>query len=118
MRMCMHMPKPEYMCVHVPCLCAGGLPIGAVLVSQKVADAMKPGDHGSTFAGSPLVTRVAATTFDIIRQPEFLEAVRNNGERLMQVCQCDVKRCVRGPGPACCWLQARRARSQWHHKEV
>lgn len=46
---------------------------------------MKPGDHGSTFAGSPLVTRVAATTFDIIRQPEFLQAVTSNGERLMQV---------------------------------
>ena len=28
-------------------LCAGGLPIGAVLVSQKVADAMNPGDHGA-----------------------------------------------------------------------
>lgn len=69
---------------HAMHACAGGLPIGAVLVSQKVADAMNPGDHGSTFAGSPLVTRVAATTFDIIRQPDFLASVQSNGERLMR----------------------------------
>ena len=54
---------------------AGGLPIGATLVTQAVADSMKPGDHGSTFAGSPLVTRAAGTVFDIIRQPEFLQQV-------------------------------------------
>ena len=44
----------------------GGLPIGAVLVKQHVADSMKPGDHGSTFAGNPLVTRAAETVMDII----------------------------------------------------
>lgn len=62
--------------------CAGGLPIGAVLVKQKVADAMAPGDHGSTFAGSPLVTAAAETTLDIISDPAFLEGVRARGERL------------------------------------
>lgn len=35
---------------------AGGLPIGAVLMKQHVADVMQPGDHGSTFAGGPFVT--------------------------------------------------------------
>lgn len=35
---------------------AGGMPIGAVLMKQRVADVMQPGDHGSTFAGGPLVT--------------------------------------------------------------
>jgi acetylornithine/N-succinyldiaminopimelate aminotransferase len=38
---------------------AAGLPIGAILVTQAVADNIKPGDHGSTFAGGPLVTNVA-----------------------------------------------------------
>ena len=33
----------------------GGVPIGAVLASKKVASAMKPGSHGSTFGGNPLV---------------------------------------------------------------
>lgn len=36
------------------------------MVKQHVADAMKPGDHGSTFAGNPLVTRAAETVVDII----------------------------------------------------
>ena len=44
---------------------AGGLPIGAVLVSDAVADVMKPGDHGSTFAGNPLVCRAAEIVLDV-----------------------------------------------------
>ena len=44
---------------------AGGLPIGAVLVTDKVADVMKPGDHGSTFAGNPLVCRAAEAVLDV-----------------------------------------------------
>ena len=35
-------------------------------MKQHVADSMKPGDHGSTFAGNPLVTRAAETVVDII----------------------------------------------------
>ncbi|KAF8058943.1 WIN1 [Scenedesmus sp. PABB004] len=61
---------------------AGGLPIGAVLLSQKVADVMKPGDHGSTFAGNPLVCGVACSVFDTIADPAFLAAVEAKGERL------------------------------------
>ena len=40
---------------------AGGLPIGAILLTQTVADALGPGDHGSTFAGGPLICTVAQT---------------------------------------------------------
>jgi acetylornithine aminotransferase len=58
------------------------LPIGAVLVKQRVADAMAPGDHGSTFAGNPLVTAAADAVLDIIAQPAFLERVLSLGERL------------------------------------
>ena len=36
----------------------GGLPIGAVVMRDKVAAAMALGDHGSTFAGNPLVAQV------------------------------------------------------------
>ena len=49
---------------------------------------MKPGDHGSTFAGSPLVTRAAGTVFDIIRQPEFLQQVRMPDLRLEATTDC------------------------------
>jgi len=47
------------------CARAGGLPIGAVLVTDAVADVMKPGDHGSTFAGNPLVCRAAEVVLDV-----------------------------------------------------
>ena len=55
---------------------AGGLPIGATLVTDAVAAAIGPGDHGSTFAAGPLVCRAAAVVFDRVSQPAFLEAVR------------------------------------------
>jgi acetylornithine/succinyldiaminopimelate/putrescine aminotransferase len=61
---------------------AGGLPIGAVLLKQHVADAMAPGDHGSTFAGNPLVCAAAVATFDIIADPHFLREVERKGELL------------------------------------
>ena len=53
-----------------------------MLLTQRVADVMSPGDHGSTFAGNPLVCAAAATTFDIISEPSFLSSVVAKGERL------------------------------------
>lgn len=61
---------------------AGGLPIGAALMKQHVADVMKPGDHGSTFAGNPLCCQAACTVFDIINTPAFLADVTAKGEKL------------------------------------
>lgn len=51
-------------------------------MKQRVADAMAPGDHGSTFAGNPLVTAAAEAVLDIIAQPAFLEGVLARGEKL------------------------------------
>ena len=53
---------------------AGGLPIGAVLLKEHVATVMAPGDHGSTFAGNPLVCHAACTVFDIIAEPGELSS--------------------------------------------
>jgi predicted acetylornithine/succinylornithine family transaminase len=61
---------------------AGGLPIGAILVTEEVGQLLQPGDHGSTFAGGPLVCRAAQVVFDRVSRPEFLEAVRRNGRHL------------------------------------
>jgi predicted acetylornithine/succinylornithine family transaminase len=61
---------------------AGGLPIGAILVTQAVADVIQPGDHGSTFAGGPLVCRAAQVVFDRINRPDFLQQVAANGTYL------------------------------------
>ncbi|CAJ1948938.1 unnamed protein product [Sphenostylis stenocarpa] len=58
---------------------AGGLPIGALLVTEKVASSINYGDHGSTFAGNPLVCSAALAVFDKISKPEFLSSVSKKG---------------------------------------
>ncbi len=58
---------------------AGGLPMGAVLMSDEVAAVMKPGDHGTTFGGGPLVASVALHVVTRIAEPELLDQVRDNG---------------------------------------
>jgi acetylornithine/N-succinyldiaminopimelate aminotransferase len=61
---------------------AGGLPMGATLMTQAVADAMAPGDHGSTFAANPLAAAVAQVVLGKISDPAFLEHVRWAGSYL------------------------------------
>lgn len=61
---------------------AGGLPMGATLVRESVAQAMEPGDHATTFGGGPLVARVALAVFERVSDPDFLAAVRAKGEWL------------------------------------
>ncbi|MDP2240991.1 MAG: aspartate aminotransferase family protein [Burkholderiales bacterium] len=51
-----------------------GLPIGACLAAGAAADLFKPGSHGSTFGGNPLVCAAALATLDIIEQ----EGLMNN----------------------------------------
>ncbi|HXF61559.1 MAG TPA: aspartate aminotransferase family protein [Caldilineaceae bacterium] len=61
---------------------AGGLPIGAILMRQKVADAMHKGDHASTFAGGPVTTHVAHYVVSRVSNPAFLADVRAKGKLL------------------------------------
>ncbi|PHX96564.1 MAG: acetylornithine aminotransferase [Gemmatimonadetes bacterium] len=61
---------------------AGGLPMGAVLVTQAVADVMQPGDHGTTFGGGPFVSSVALHVLDRLSDPELLTSVRARGDEL------------------------------------
>ena len=97
-----HQPSgvtPDMMTLAKPL--GGGLPIGAILVTQRVADALHPGDHGSTFAGNALICAVASVVVDRISRPEFLASVREKGaylaERLRQMDSPHVKE-VRGRG--------------------
>lgn len=61
---------------------AGGLPMGAILVSSEIAATIKPGDHGTTFGGGPLVATVALEVVRRIADPSLLANVRENGEWL------------------------------------
>lgn len=64
---------------------AGGLPIGAILMRQKVADAMHKGDHASTFAGGLATTHVAHYVVSRIADPQFLADVRAKGKLLVDL---------------------------------
>ncbi|KAJ2598975.1 acetylornithine aminotransferase [Coemansia sp. RSA 1721] len=63
---------------------ANGLPIGAIMVSDKVAEIVKVGDHGTTFGGNPLACRVGCVVVDRINTPELLSHVVTAGEVLEQ----------------------------------
>ncbi|MDR0476443.1 MAG: acetylornithine transaminase [Desulfobulbaceae bacterium] len=59
---------------------AGGLPIGAMLAREKIAAALTPGSHASTFGGNPVVCAAANAALDVILGDGFLESVRKKGE--------------------------------------
>ena len=44
----------------------GGLPIGACVTTPELADVLQPGDHGSTFAGGPVITTAAGAVLDVV----------------------------------------------------
>jgi acetylornithine/N-succinyldiaminopimelate aminotransferase len=60
----------------------GGLPIGALITGPRLADTLGPGDHGSTFAGGPLVCSAALAAVSICSDERLLAGVRRLGERL------------------------------------
>lgn len=62
----------------------GGLPIGALVTGPRLADVFQPGDHGSTFAGGPLVAAAANAAFDVLDDPALLARVLTLGERLRE----------------------------------
>jgi acetylornithine/succinyldiaminopimelate/putrescine aminotransferase len=60
----------------------GGMPIGALVTGPRLADVLEPGDHGSTFAGGPVVAAAALAVLDTIDDPALLARVVELGERL------------------------------------
>tara|TARA_B100000780_G_scaffold122685_1_gene85998 strand:- start:934 stop:2100 length:1167 start_codon:yes stop_codon:yes gene_type:complete len=54
----------------------GGFPIGACLMTKKVASCMTPGSHGSTFGGNPLAMSVGNAVLDLILKKNFLKGVQ------------------------------------------
>ncbi|GMP34622.1 hypothetical protein CsSME_00007417 [Camellia sinensis var. sinensis] len=64
---------------------AGGLPIGAALVTEKVAAAINFGDHGSTFAGGPLICNAGIAVLDKISNPGFLASVSKKGKYFKEI---------------------------------
>ena len=59
-----------------------GVPIGAMLAREPAASAFEPGDHASTFGGSPLPAAAALAVLDVMDEERVLENVRLVGARL------------------------------------
>lgn len=63
---------------------ANGVPIGAVIAKQKIADVMVPGTHASTFGGNPLATTAGVATVSTILQENILKNVSITGAYLTE----------------------------------
>jgi acetylornithine/N-succinyldiaminopimelate aminotransferase len=61
----------------------GGVPLGAMLSTEKVAQGFTKGSHASTFGGNPLAARAGITVLEALDKPEVFDSVRARGERLV-----------------------------------
>ena len=62
----------------------GGLPIGACIARDEVADAFKPGDHATTFGGGPVPCSAALAVLDVIESEGLVARAAEAGEQLME----------------------------------
>jgi predicted acetylornithine/succinylornithine family transaminase len=60
----------------------GGLPIGALITGERLADVLSAGDHGSTFAGGPVVAQAALAALELTDDEALLDNVRERGRQL------------------------------------
>jgi acetylornithine/N-succinyldiaminopimelate aminotransferase len=75
-----------------------GLPIGALLVREGVADAIGPGDHGSTFGGNPVVTAAACAVVEAIDDALLANVVARADQLASGLARLPGVRDVRGRG--------------------
>jgi acetylornithine/LysW-gamma-L-lysine aminotransferase len=90
--------QPDLVCVAKSL--AGGLPMGAVLIGERVGE-LPPGIHGSTFGGNPLACAAAVATLDALQNEQLPQHAAEVGgyllERLRQIQSPQVRE-VRGLG--------------------
>jgi acetylornithine/N-succinyldiaminopimelate aminotransferase len=72
---------PDVMCLAKSL--GGGVPIGAIVARPGVDDTFRPGDHGSTFAASPLAAAAGLAACRALADPELQRHVRRAGARLL-----------------------------------
>jgi len=77
----------------------GGLPIGALVTGERLSDVLVPGDHGSTFAGGPVIAAAALAALELTDDAQLLERVRVLGQTLAEgAAQLPNVAAVRGRG--------------------
>ena len=82
---------------------AAGFPLGAFTASEKIADAMKPGDHLSTFGGNPIACAAALANIAVLQEEKLIENAAVRGAEVLARCQAMQEKCrligdVRGQG--------------------
>jgi acetylornithine/succinyldiaminopimelate/putrescine aminotransferase len=77
-----HKVEPDVMATAKPL--GGGLPLGAVVCNEKVAMAISPGNHGTTFGGNPVACALGCATLKIISKKPFLKNVALLGNYLKE----------------------------------
>ncbi|MDR1811593.1 MAG: aspartate aminotransferase family protein [Candidatus Fibromonas sp.] len=60
----------------------GGLPLGMTLINAKIAECLKPGDHGTTFGGNPVACAAGLAVLEIISKPKFLANINERSAQL------------------------------------
>jgi acetylornithine/succinyldiaminopimelate/putrescine aminotransferase len=72
--------KPDIAVIAKPL--AAGLPLGAILTNDVVANRISPGLHGTTFGGGPMICAAALETLQVIEEEKLLDNVRERGREL------------------------------------
>ena len=76
----------------------GGLPMGAMLAGESVSEAFQKGDHGSTFAGGPLISAAALATIEVIKEEKLVQRSEELGRYLRTALERLGPREIRGQG--------------------
>lgn len=84
----------------------GGLPLGAVLVTEAISEAIQPSDHGTTFGGNPLACAIGNVVLGEVSKADFLQQVNEKGAYLTEklnavVAKSDKLTTVLGAGLLC-----------------
>lgn len=61
-----------------------GVPVGAFVANEKVAQSLKPGDHGTTYGGNPFATAAVSKVFDLFEKEQILTKVNKASNYLYQ----------------------------------
>lgn len=86
---------------------AGGIPCGAVIVTDDIATSLGSGDLGSTFGGGPLACTMVSTVLDVIRRDKLMDNIRSLSSEIAQACPIGPVDSVQGKG-FLCGLRTRR----------
>jgi acetylornithine/succinyldiaminopimelate/putrescine aminotransferase len=77
---------------------AGGIPCGALIVTDDVAASIGPGDLGSTFGGGPLASVMVSTVIGVIREEKLMDNIRSLSGQIAQACPVGPVDSVQGKG--------------------